>query len=191
MKYILSLLMVLLTSSLFGQDRDSIHYRNGLFLEFDKDFIRDVGYKYRFSPDWAVSVKLWWEFDSWTGSTSMDGHTYFYNGSENSLAPSIGVEYTMFRFDDISLLGLGSLGYIGNWTPTIAHSRPSGLTRSVYFIDLAFAVEYSITPQLSISGSQLAGFSYEDQRYENPPNTSHIERSLYLGPAVASLIFYF
>ena len=189
MRHILSLLSVLCACPLFAQAPDSVYYRNGLMLEFDKDFIRDVGYKYRISRDWAVSAKLWWEFNSWTGSPGE--FPYFYNSSSNTLAPTVGVEYTMFRFDDISILGLGSLGYIGNWTTTDENVMPSGLTRSRYFIEIAIAVEYSITRQLSVSGSQLAGFSYDERHYEKPPNTSHIERSLFLGPAVASLIFYF
>lgn len=179
-------ILLFFPTTAFANSEDTLHCSHGVLIDVDKHFVRDIGYKLRLSPSWALCAKVQWTVDS----DSRTNEDFFLDQSGSSVKLTIGAEITMFRTGRVSFVGLGLLAYGHDASPSDASRKPTGKRRSTYSIDLGIGAEYALSKQFSVSISQRMGIAHSQTRHLSP-DVPRKHTFAYLGDPVAGLMFSF
>jgi len=186
MKILGCFILVAFPPTVFANSADTLQCSHGVFIDVDKYFVRDIGYKYRLSSSWALCAKVQWSIES----DSPSNRQFFTDQSHSSIKLTAGAEFTMLHIGPVSLVGLGLWGYGYDTSPSDVISALAGVRQSTYSLEFGIAAEYAFSRQFSVSISQRMGVALSHFRYLSPD----IPRShtfAYLGDPVGSLIFSF
>ena len=177
MKTFSILVLIILTSSgVFSQERDSSFFRFGFLVDYAGSLIDNVGAKYRCSSDFSIALRL--------GLSASDDNSndLAYRPSQTGTNISIGagIEYIMIHFDNVSFF-TSLRAEFNSATSTSEYNGQSGLYTEHYSHRLlslgpGIGVEYNISSRLSLSAHQWVKFNWATTQYSmdtrNPKITS-------------------